>query len=102
MDMHGPFRDCQTQSYASAATRTVVLYTIERPEDILERRIRHSWTIVPHMHRYGLIIASDSDVYIRVIRRIADRVAHDIFNRAPQQLLVAPDFIRRPVIAVKP
>src|SRR5689334_10590108 len=96
MHAHGAFGDRETETGA-AATLTIacILGPIERTKNRLERVVRYAVATIPDANHGELItvsiLLSQRHFDRRSFRRVTNRIAHHVFDRAAQQLFNAID-----------
>jgi len=95
MQGNDALRDRQPE--AVAVYRSAVGAAVERREDGLQFRFRHARAAVRHADAVARSrrLRRELDRHPPTFRRMLERVAHDVFERAMQQFGVAPDRERR-------
>src|SRR5689334_7408441 len=82
---HRAFGDRQAEAGAATTLPVAcILGAIERTKDLLERFFRNAPATITHANHRVAILSLQRNLDRRSLRRVTNRVAHDILNRAAQ------------------
>lgn len=82
-------RDGQAKTDPSTLAVAVTLHPVKGIEDVAERLLGYTWSIIAHLNSHRGSIRRKPHLNGRLRRRIANRVPDYVLRRTPQKFCVA-------------